>query len=499
MTPFDLAQSRIITETTKLRAAVEAENDPFHKAINIATLLQSLDLDGNPDNGIEIPEQMHQFLEGVELELGQHWSSFQRDFTLRKIIASAVTQQVFAEPRGVVSPALALQHLYNNLGADSAVKGISRVTSQNSITEYKYDSNGFVTELIETGSDSLVPYEHHRWRYSNRGQMTAAATPGYFPAPDGTEYFQYQWRYDTAGNLLREEYRFQAEAIPYFCTAFEYDVNGSPTHAKGCPEYSAAVQPRYYRKFEHDPQGLLDRDTWHDSDGNQCTEYRYTYDSRGNQTARITQTNPACASWTQVNTVERWLYNEEGQIIQREYDSNGDGTVEDRNNWEFDSQGNLLRELVSHPEASPPIVNSLVTSYEYDAQGRKVRHTAHIWSPGGLLSTQWEYSGNTVVRSATYDDFDGFGGLQRTFSSYDDSGNPIEYRTDIEGDGNWDSVSRLEYDSDQNLLRSEHDQDNDGLIDSTVTYEYQSTGMGHIFTTLEPEKTSFIYETQTVR
>ena len=103
--------------------------DPFDTVTNITVLLQSLDEDAAPGNGIVITAGVAKLFRGVRLELRPRESSLPGfadldevagtpgDFpSLHYKLAQANHNQLFSVAHGAVKPALALQRLYNALG-----------------------------------------------------------------------------------------------------------------------------------------------------------------------------------------------------------------------------------------------------------------------------------------------------------------------------------------------------------------------------------------------
>ena len=126
VTPFDLAGSAVVTGGADISAAIGNKADPFQAVVNIATLLQSLDQDGNPDNGIEISAEVAALFAGVDLNVSQHWKTFRHQYDLRYALEQANGHGLFSETHGVANPAAAVQRLYQSLEIDDHLFFISR-------------------------------------------------------------------------------------------------------------------------------------------------------------------------------------------------------------------------------------------------------------------------------------------------------------------------------------------------------------------------------------
>jgi len=155
ITPFDLAGSAVITGTTRITDALNNKLDPFQAVVNITVLLQSLDRDAYPENGIEITPEVAALFRGVNLDVNQHWETFFRDNnTLRHVIGQANANNLFTEAHGIATPAPALQQLYQAMEIDPRI--FARTLREwdiegdgvpDSAVNFTYDARGNLTRL----------------------------------------------------------------------------------------------------------------------------------------------------------------------------------------------------------------------------------------------------------------------------------------------------------------------------------------------------------------
>lgn len=92
---------------------------PLDKVTNIAIFLQTLDEDGDPDNGITISEKIRELAETSLLDLNQKSLSFSQDFSLRKLISAGRDAGLWGGTRAIQSAGYALDSLYLSLGLSS--------------------------------------------------------------------------------------------------------------------------------------------------------------------------------------------------------------------------------------------------------------------------------------------------------------------------------------------------------------------------------------------
>ncbi len=122
--------------------------------------------------------------------------------------------------------------------------------------------------------------------------------------------------------------------------------------------------------------------------GNTVHEYFYEYDSNGNVIKR-TYADSASSMET------RYSYNDDGTIRETmQFDSLG--TLMLQHVYEYDSRGNLLfeKEYRKYNGDVPNILNS----YEYDKQGRKIKH--EIPNEGMTYLYKYDKQGNLIEEKA---------------------------------------------------------------------------------------------------
>lgn len=146
----------------------------------------------------------------------------------------------------------------------------------------------------------------------------------------------------------------------------------------------------------------------------------------------------------------------------------------------FDSDGRP-KKRTSTGDNQPKIV----TTFAYDKCGRKKRAERDVGDDGTVDSvTTWSYSGGR--QPATVDtDTDGDSTPEvRKVYKYDNKGREIVRKMDGKDDrsrdidGNFDEIYRMEYNSNDDLVRREYDGNGDGKLDDNVdrirTWSYDS-------------------------
>jgi para-nitrobenzyl esterase len=117
VTPFDLAG---VDEEPiggcEVDGPLPADAGAFRKVVNLAILLQTLDADGDPENGIEIPPEVAELFQGSSISLDQDQSTFTTDPGLQDALDEANARSQFPEERTAVEPEQALKALYRGIG-----------------------------------------------------------------------------------------------------------------------------------------------------------------------------------------------------------------------------------------------------------------------------------------------------------------------------------------------------------------------------------------------
>jgi hypothetical protein len=215
ISPFDLAGIPPPQSSIEIRRAVNEMNrrksSPLGVAANIAVFLQTLDNDGDPSNGIQIPAQMHTLAAGASINFHQQWNDFPRDFSFRKLLAQGRSAGLWGGTRPVRNPAYALDSLYAGLGLTPAIYAVAVTehnsngdgTADNRIT-YTYDANGNRTmEEDDYNADGTMDYRNS-YTYDANGNLTMAEGDDY--AGGTVVYYRTStYIYDANGCLTVEE------------------------------------------------------------------------------------------------------------------------------------------------------------------------------------------------------------------------------------------------------------------------------------------------------
>jgi len=348
ITPFSLLGINPLTTEADISDALSGEEvRSFDRAINIATLLQTLDIDANPENGIDLGES-HAKLASLNISINVKARHFESQETLTKVkeLTGISTIRSYGD---------AAQHIYSSLGVNVESNLASSFTStQNNeqlesvnyeynpegqlaaestdinndgevdiIKSYNYDDNGNLaqitnsaTETVETltydannnlltrlidnaqGSDSLESYSYT----NNKLQRFNLDQDADGEAEASTQYF-----YNSQGDITRYEVDRDGDNVAESISLYTYN-NGS----------------------------LLSYSEDNDNDQIPNILIAYTYDENGNRTSQNVDLSAEGAP----NTIGTFTYDQNNNVIRYEQDQDIDGLPNYIETYTYDKNNN---------------------------------------------------------------------------------------------------------------------------------------------------------------
>jgi hypothetical protein len=115
VTPFDMAD---VPEEAVGGCDVSdtLRDDEFRIVHNLAVLLQTMDTDGDPSNGIDISAEVAALFDGVSIDVDQAWEDFQANTDLLGVLEAANNDNLLGEEaRSLVAREDALRALYEGI------------------------------------------------------------------------------------------------------------------------------------------------------------------------------------------------------------------------------------------------------------------------------------------------------------------------------------------------------------------------------------------------
>ncbi|MFY9270515.1 MAG: hypothetical protein WAO55_12305, partial [Candidatus Manganitrophaceae bacterium] len=264
ISPFDLAgmtppQTGNDTRRAANRGFSLKQATPLEIAANIALFLQTLDEDGDPNNGIKIPAAMHTLAAGTSLNFKRKWSVFPSDLSFRNLVAAGRAAGLWGGSRAVRKTAYVLDSLYAGLGLTPTIEAVS-VIDEDGIAGFidadgivdsretrAYDANGNLT-LFERDftADGTVDFRQTRV-YDANGNLTLWERDD---NADGTVDSRETRVYDANGNLTLHERDFNANGTVDSRHNSVYDANGNLTLFEQDDNADGTVDSRETRVYD---------------------------------------------------------------------------------------------------------------------------------------------------------------------------------------------------------------------------------------------------------
>ena len=402
ITPFTLvgitpptAQTTITTQLTRI------EHNSYDRAINIATLLQTFDLDANPENGIDLGNA-DTLLQNMSINLLVKASLFesQGDLNQAKNIASITRSRQYGD---------AIQHLYQsldlNVDSNLVANFVSNVNSANSeaisyeydpqgrlstqntdrnndgvvdsVKNYEYDTNNNVTHITDTASST-----NEDLSYDNSNNLLSRQVNSTDNDRDLLESYTYE-----DGLLSRLDLDQQDDGDVESSTTFDYDNSGNLTNyaidhnGDGTPDTNATYT------YENDLVTSFSEDR--DHDGTPDTTMTYSYDSRGNRISH-TITSSIAGRPSSLSTFE---FDSNNNMTRYERDDGQDDIIDYIESYSYDGNNNRTR---NRRDNNADGTWDFLAVYIYDAYGNRIRMIEDS-NADGIADKTWEGSYQTAV------------------------------------------------------------------------------------------------------
>jgi YD repeat-containing protein len=449
ITPFDLAGIEPLTGAELAQAlAANGKGLAFNKMLGVAGLLQTIDSDNNPDNGISITPEVAALFTADSL-LGGDGKPLPTDELNSSLVTQALLKKAINQgalsPREVRTKQQTLAHLYASLEVGTGSKVLSQQITTTTIGDslrlvYSYNDQGQVTVIREDAPSTVMsPNLDTSYTYNAAGQVLTKNT-------DSGENESYT--YNTAGQVLTKTRGSEEETFTYddkgnlveqtdsmTSTTFTYDDNGNAlTRASGGLIQETNTYDdngKLLSRIEPTPSGSgISYSYSYDANGNVQTRLliidlapetlRYNYDSSGNlinteqcdpdtdTTADLIINSTDCAvretttyddsgnelivfSNQKNFKVSEKRYDEKGNIIFFDYYEGSSVT------YNFDAAGKLVSERSSELNVPNDPIHEI--TYSYDADGNLVTEVFQYLNQIGGYTTTYEYADNNALVS----------------------------------------------------------------------------------------------------
>lgn len=463
MSPLDLVPSFSIPQTIKevntFWHNIDSNSYPS-ELINIATLIYSADKDKNPNNGVTIPEALHQTWNNLNLDLSQNINDFNEDKTLKVKQYQAYNEGEIDSAR-VIFPLQALDYLAKNQNIDSQIYAF---------TEGKLDSNNddSVDATIELSLNSTnFVDEDSRYVFDSNGsrflfQKSETQTDMYgrnllqsIFVSEGIIGLTTTWVYDIHGNALSITTRNGQSNEELVTSTFTYDDSGN----------------KIAEKRVELGEEFLNNEFTYDTNGNMISELRFedgelqikAFHSYNSQNLR-TLTEYDNDDNGQIEQIITFKYNSAGKQIQRLEDLDNNGSVDFSFENTYNSNGNQLSFVQFNSDGSKQINNT----FAYDSRFNLIQ-TIRDTNADGIVDEEfsYEYNSDNFQTKETFSRLDGLSYVE--IYKYDANNNIIEQSININNEGKTNIITQTA-DASGVLIEARGDVNGDGNVEFTNKY-----------------------------
>lgn len=375
ITPFNLLGAAPLTNELSITSTLQSDAvTSFDRVINISTLLQSLDSDGNPENGIDLGNADSVFSES-DLDFNVKAGQFENQQTFQDALAkmNIDSHRTFIE---------AARHLYDSLDIEIESSLVGSVLSQDNkqaknLSTYTYNSNRLLeSKETDFGNDGIVD-QILTYTYDSKNRLVQTF--------DSTSEIMETNTYDEFDNILTKEIDHPIEtndsmqSFTYLgslltkletdfgndgsvdlTTDYEYHENGKLARHTVSRAGTVSISITTYNYAGERISALIE-DT--NGDGEPDSSINYTYDVRGNVLSQLT-------SRFGQTIVSRFKYNTNNQLIRFERDDNQDGLPEYIEAYKYDSKGNRTE---YKKDLNADDNWDAITQYSYDSFGNRTQ------------------------------------------------------------------------------------------------------------------------------
>lgn len=505
MTPFDLfdgaqvptSQQALVSEIN--RYTVDDQRLPGTlRAVHLLRVLQALDSDGDPDNGITIHPDMAALLDAVNFDLATdkykfNWMDESLAQHLRRGVAAGALVWVKAP-----SAERAMAHF---LAAQDIVIQTSRVTSMSEDhnndgfiderKEYRYDADGYLVEEYTDRGNNGVFERTHTMSYNAQGQLLEESQAD-------TTALGWSWSsqsvYDDAGRMLARNKDNDGDSILDRCETYLYDADGNLTRKEVDNDCDGGAN--LIMAYTYDALGnlTLEQQDWSGS-GVWEAVYSKSYASSAapfSPTEELRDHNgDGVQDWRKEST-----YNTAGYVLSEHTDSDGDGWADSIYHYTYDSYGRRLATIAVFDGDGVP---SSLETFTYDTLGNLVQDDSDAGADG-VVDIRYRYAftdpenphkytsvirevNGVVERETTYL-WRADGHLLRYTNSsgpaihargyvYDQDGNQLEFWSSNDSDGQIDLHRWTTFNAAGQPLTERGDDDGDGVVDWARYYTYE--------------------------
>lgn len=403
LTPFNLSGIQPFTAENKILKSLSSNKvNGFDRAVNIANLLQNLDADGNPDNGIDL-NNAHKQLAGETIDISEKAVVF-----TKALASSDLLKNLDISTHRSLSEVLS--HLYDNLNLSIESSQVSSFESSSGHdnsgnVSYEYNEDGIVTsQNIDTDndgiSDAVTSFEYDQngnltrkensqtkqvelMYYNGQNQLVGRSISSPKTGNSVTEVLSYS---DNQLSRLEVSHENKTQISSY-----SYDANNKLSAVLIDNDDNGENDQKFEYKYVNGQISSFVEDK--DNDGQTDLGINYGYDENGNRTTHKIDTNQD----GQVDLINTFTYDTNNHLVRYEQDKNLDGIADYIEDYIHDVQGNRTRYRKDNDANG---TWDFIAHYTYDDNGRRTQMVEDS-DGNGLADKVWNrsYQASTSANS----------------------------------------------------------------------------------------------------
>ncbi|MFH1729074.1 MAG: putative metal-binding motif-containing protein [Pseudomonadota bacterium] len=248
----------------------------------------------------------------------------------------------------------------------------------------------------------------------------------------------------------------------------EYNSMGQETSYFHYDDINATEISEMYL-YEYDESfNLLTKERDNDGDGTLDIIYSYEYDKDGNMSKEIYDNDADGKE----DKIFYYVY-KNSNLVSEQRDNDANGSIDHIYSFEYDEKGNLSKAIYDYDADN---TDEYIKYYEYDDNNNLLKEELDYENDEVIdYYTSYQLDENQNIIRVEY----GNQGSDYVFAEtyeYDNNGNNISYSYDSGNDNNYEHIKTYEYDENGNNIKLEDDSDGDNNIDLTYEYDYDDYG-----------------------
>ena len=446
------------------------KNIAFFRFSNTLSLLESVDEDSNPDNGINILPELLDMFSGVEIDMQQHiyylagkgrrWGK--GDKKLKRILQPAASMGLI-DSGNIPNYGISLDNYYrlNNIEHQFSVKSITHTDSDangtiDDIEIETYDAQGNIISITEdTDNDGNID-RSRTYTYNDNGQQLSRLDGNH----DGSSLTSANYyTYDINGNQTIYQGDNNGDGNINSRSAYVYDAYGNRLSYTNDNDADGVIDSINTDTYDENSNNIYSSNDG-DNDGAIDNSGEYTYDNQGNQ---LTSKGYSGDKGT-LTSESIYTYDTMGNRLTSQNDWDADGNFDNNSFSTYDSNNNIL---TRESDYNGDNVIDFYSTYTYDVNGfDNTRTEIEV----GISEENYTYTYDEKGNLLSYHYTDNNGTERSRIYTFDSNGNEIKKEVDEGSDGSIDSIYIYGYDSNNNYIYEHQDNDGDGTIDKITTF-----------------------------